>query len=326
MKYLKQLFKQFNFLEECRKNNISIWQCPSFLFIVMGFLTITIMLGTYAITLKYNSPIIVIISVSSVTIITLIIGSFIIRTVEIVMSVNRMKTEFISIASHQLRAPLSSIRWSVGMLERKNDPKTRKEYVDLIKENNHRMIVLVNTLLDVSRIEQGRMIFTPVVTNLCKTVERTIRELLPLAKASNVQIDFQVVGKIPNIFIDENKIQIAIQNLINNAVKYTKGKGKVKVVLNQKGEKIVISVEDVGVGIPKREQGKIFSKFFRSDNIMRHQTIGSGLGLFIAKGIVEANCGDIYFKSITGEGTTFWMELPLKQKKQCKIKAWQLNY
>lgn len=323
MKYLKEIFQQFNFVEECRKNRMSLWQCPSFLFLVMGFLTISAMIGTHILTVKYNEPLIAIISVAGVAILILVIGSLVIRTVDTIASINRMKTEFISIASHQLRAPLASIRWSLNMVERNgNSEAKRKEYLSLIEENNQRMIVLVNTLLDVSRIEQGRMTFSPVAANLKTLTERTIKELSPLARASNVKVKLEIIGKIPNIFIDENKIQIVIQNLINNAIKYTKGKGEVRVLLSRKKKNILLSVTDQGVGIPEFEQQKVFKKFFRSSNVMRHQTIGSGLGLFIAKAIVEAVCGEIYFESKQGKGTTFWVRLPIENKKQCPLKNW----
>lgn len=322
MNYFKEIFQQFNFVEECRRNKMTLWQCPSFLFLMMGILTAAAMIGTHILTKRYDNPVVAVVSVSGVAVIILVIGSFVIRTVDVVASTNRMKTEFISIASHQLRAPLSSIRWSVGMIERNSQSEAvRKEYLDLIKENNQRMIVLVNTLLDVSRIEQGRMAFNPVVTNIYKITERTIKELIPLARANNVSVKLESIGNIPNVYIDENKIQIVIQNLINNAIKYTKGKGTVNVSLKRSKNRILLTVTDRGVGIPKFEQKKVFEKFFRSSNIMRHQTIGSGLGLFIAKAIVEANCGKIYFESKQDEGTTFWVDLPIKNDKQCSVNS-----
>ncbi len=323
MKYLKEILQQFNVAEECRRNNMTLWQCPSFLFLIMGVLTVAAMIGTHILTVKYDNPMIAVLSVTGVTVLILVVGSVIIHTVDTIAATNRMKTEFISIASHQLRAPLSSIRWSVGMMERNSQSdKIKKEYLELIKENNQRMIVLVNTLLDVSRIEQGRMTFNPVVTNLYKVTERTIRELLPLAKANNVKVTLAAIGNIPNMYIDENKIQIVIQNLINNAIKYTQGKGSVNVSLKKSKDRILLAVTDKGVGIPEFEQKKVFNKFFRSSNVMRHQTIGSGLGLFIAKAIVEANCGEIYFESKQNKGTTFWIDLPIKSNKQCSMNSW----
>jgi len=319
----KNILDQLNFVKQCRRYNLGLWQCPSFLTLMMGLVTIAAMLGTYFIASRFTEePAIVALIVLITTAIIFIIGYLIVINFNRLAEVNRMKSEFVSIVSHQLRTPLSSLKWSLNLLMGgkldKIDIK-QKEYLKIIEESNERMIKLVNDLLDVSRIEQGRLDLKPERVSLPNLIKDLISEMTPLAQANNVLIELEIDDNLPDVFADSARLRLAIGNLIDNAIRYIKEKGKVKIKLTKKNNQVKCQIEDNGVGIPDYQKNQVFQKFFRSENIMKYQIKGTGLGLFIAKAIIEASGGKIGFTSQEGVGSTFWVILPIaKPKSQTK--------
>ena len=230
--------------------------------------------------------------------------------------VEQMKTEFVSVAAHQLRTPLSAVKWSLSLFLQGEIGKLTDEQKDIMAKTyqaNERMIRLVNDLLNVARIEEGRFVYQPKVVNFVEVVQSVFDSLRELAAKKDIKLEFvkPVFKRAPIVKVDIEKISLAIKNLIENAIFYTKKKGSVKVSIVKKGKNVEFSVQDTGVGIPKNQQGRIFNKFFRGANVVRMQTQGSGLGLFITKNIIEAHKGKIWFKSKEGKGTTFFFTLPL---------------
>lgn len=231
--------------------------------------------------------------------------------------IERMKGEFVSLAAHQLRTPLSAIKWTMKMLidgDLGDINKEQKEFLEKTYSSNERMIKLINDLLNVTRIEEGRYLYKPVLTNL----EPVVRSVLKLYKEEfekrNLRLEFKKPEEnLPWVMLDAEKIKLAIQNLIENAVRYTPSGGLVTASLKCGKNEVELSVKDNGVGIPKDQQERIFTKFFRADNVVRMDTEGSGLGLFIAKNIVEAHGGKIWFESKKDKGATFYFSLPAKE-------------
>lgn len=321
----KELLQESKYLPSADKlpsevQKIRFWENPSFLFVCMGVLTMSSMIGTYFIAQEYDDPMIVIASVSLVAGITVLIGGMVIKTIDQLSAANRMKTEFVSIASHQLRTPLSIIKWYVEFLSKQERQKdfTPEEvnYINTINESNQRMIKLVNDLLDISRIEGGRMQVQPQPGNIVELCQNIIKDNSPLAETKKIKISFKYDPAIPLISLDAKRMGIVIDNLISNAIKYIPGeKGQISIELSQKKNNVLFAIADNGVGIPSKDQNKIFKKFFRSDNTMKLQTSGTGLGLFIAKAIVESHKGSIWFVSKENEGTTFYISLPIKKDK-----------
>lgn len=294
-----------NPFNQCKDLHLKPWQCPPLLFILMGLITIMAMLATYFIASRYESPVILVSSVSLVTIIIMTIGYFVVQGVSQIVELNQMKTEFVAIASHQLRTPLTSLGWTTGALEKTDMNSKQKELLLAIKESHQRMVELVNNLLNVSRIEQGKIKLIKEKFSVNKLIKETIKEFSSLAKARNVKIKLiETIDELP-LRADKEKIRIIISNIINNAILYSKAQGKIKISL----KKNLISIKDNGVGIPKEQQKLIFEKFFRSDNILKRQTQGTGLGLYIAKALVESHKGKIWFKSKENQGTTFYIKL-----------------
>lgn len=298
----------------CKNYNFGLGQCPSFLFALMGIINIASMLSVYIVVNKYESQEIVIGSVSAVSILIFVIGGAIIKSVEKIAEVSKMKSEFVSIVSHQLKAPLSGIRWSVDILfgNKLGTLNSRQEgYLKDIQENTTRMIRLVSDLLDVSKIESGKMNMNVQEVNLQEIVEDAVKEFSSFAKANNVELVINIDERTNKVRTDPIRIKLVVQNFIDNAVKYAGDKkGLVEVCLKNEGKNVFCSVTDNGVGISKKEQKEIFNKFFRGSEVTKKQTIGTGLGLYIAKAAIESSEGEIGFSSKEAEGSVFWFVLP----------------
>jgi signal transduction histidine kinase len=317
----KTILKKLNFMVECRKYGLGFWQCPNSLFLVMGIIIIVAMILTYFIGIHFIEPELVVAIVCIVTVILLIIGHSLVNSFARIAEANRMKSEFVSIVSHQLRTPLSGLKWSLSLLLGKRLGKLnekQEEYLEIINDSNNRMIKLVNDLLNVSRIEQRRLEMKSKAFSVEDLIERTVRELRLLAESYKVDIKLKIDKNLPKVLADPDKARMVVQNLVDNAIKYSKEKGglvEIRAELNGKNKKMIrVSVKDNGVGISRFLQKQIFGKFSRGDNLVKQKVEGVGLGLFIAKGIVNLSGGKIDFKSEEGKGTTFWFTLPVAKK------------
>lgn len=232
--------------------------------------------------------------------------------------VERMKTEFVSLAAHQLRTPLSAIKWTLRMLLDGDLGKITEEQRDFITktyQSNERMITLINNLLDITRIEEGRYIYKPALSEFEPIVGFVLDSCKEEAERKKIKIEFRKPKKKSSrVMVDVGKIRLAVENLVENAIKYTQAGGKVTVSLKNAPGEIELSVKDSGVGIPKDQQERVFAKFFRGANVVRMETEGTGLGLFITKNIVEAHGGKIWFESEENKGSTFYLTLPTKEE------------
>jgi len=232
--------------------------------------------------------------------------------------VERLKTEFVSLSAHQLRTPLSAIKWTLRMLldgDLGEITKEQREYIEKTYGSNERMISLINSLLNVTRIEEGRFIYRPVLAKIDEIAESVVEAFEEEIEGKQIKFQFEKPKEqLPRVFVDVEKIKMAIQNLVDNAIRYTLERGQVTVALKGVNEEIEFSVKDTGVGIPKEQQERVFTKFFRGANVIRLETEGSGLGLFITKNIIEAHGGKIWFESEEGRGSTFYFTLPVRKK------------
>lgn len=226
----------------------------------------------------------------------------------------RMKTEFVSLAAHQLRTPLSAIKWTLQMLLEGDLGKLTKEQLDIIKksyQSNERMIRLINDLLELTRLEEGRYLWRPAVMSLEPIVETVVRLFQEKAQEKGVRLIFQKPEKrLPKVKIDAEKMTLAVSNLIDNAIRYTLKGGEVTVSIVYDTKGIGCDIRDTGIGIPANQQRRVFDRFFRAVNAVRLETEGTGLGLYMVKNIIEAHQGNIWFVSEEGRGSTFSFRLP----------------
>ncbi|MDD5489530.1 MAG: HAMP domain-containing sensor histidine kinase [Candidatus Moranbacteria bacterium] len=237
------------------------------------------------------------------------------KSLEHLKEVDRAKTDFVSLASHQLRTPLTSVSWYSEMLLRHEvgplNPK-QKEYLDEVYAQNRRMIDLVDDLLNSSRIDMGMLNIEPRKTDLKIVLGSALDEIDPLVREKKIDLEKNIAENLPAVETDPEMIRIIFQNLISNAVKYTPEGGKVKVALSPVGSHLEFKVADTGYGITKSQQNRVFTKMFRADNIRSKVTDGTGLGLYIAKAIAKELGGKLHFDSEENKGTTFFLELPVR--------------
>lgn len=234
--------------------------------------------------------------------------------------VEKMKTEFVSLAAHQLRTPLSAIKWILKMFLDREVGEISEEQEDFLQkayQSNERTIALINDLLNVTRIEEGRYIYQTTLTSIESVINPLINSYQDEFSRKKINFEFKKPkSALPYIHLDVEKITLALQNLFDNAIRYTKEGGTIVVSLehDDKKKEVKFSISDNGVGIPDNEKERIFTKFFRGTNVIRMETEGSGLGLFIAKNIVEAHKGRIWFESEEGKGSTFYIAFPIKEE------------
>jgi len=313
---LKRILAQLNIIKQCKQYGLSVWQCPQFLFLLMGIVIVAASLSSYLIGIRYVAdPYLVSLMVISIVVILFVISFIITQSFERLAEASRMKSEFINVVSHQLRSPITNIKWIADFLTSEDVEMTsekKQEYIGHLKENTARMVELVDELLVVARIERGGFPVRKKQGSLSSLIRELIKRSKVFAEASNVSLKFYSQKDLSKANFDPALMRMVIENLLDNAIRYTKGKGKIEIYLKKKGDNLLFSIKDNGVGIPKADQTHIFKKFFRSENVLREQTQGSGLGLYIVKSIINASKGRVWFNSVEGKGTTFYFTLPIK--------------
>lgn len=227
--------------------------------------------------------------------------------------ISKTKSEFISLAAHQLRTPVSTIKWALSIIMEKEAGEITQEQEDLLKvviSSNNQMITLINDFLNVAQIEEGKFSYIFVPIHINNFLAGIINEFLIIMKEKNIDLVFKKSNDSRLVLVDEEKLRIALVNIINNAFRYTPKGGNISIRLLSKKTFCEIQIEDNGVGIPLDHQNRIFSKFFRAKNAAVINTSGSGLGLYITKNIIDRHKGKIWFVSQEGRGTIFFINLP----------------
>ncbi len=325
----KKIFDELNIIAKCQNYSIPVWQCPQFLFFIMGIVIIFVILLIFSLGAFFveNSEFLALITLVS-TFILFVVGNIIIQSFERLAEANRMKTEFIGIVSHQLRTPITNLKWTIDILKSSKkevitdkDQTEKQEYFKILEDNSIRMAELVNQLITVSRIQKGVFLFKKEKINLVEITKQLIQEAKSFIKKMDVKVEFDFDEDLPIIVGDRFQIRTVVENLLNNAIHYSSKKNsvvsgkeikKVEINIRKIRNKICFKIKDNGIGISKMDEKYIFQKFFRAKNASKHKTEGSGLGLYIARSIIEELNGELDFKSKEDCGSIFWFTLPTK--------------
>jgi PAS domain S-box-containing protein len=228
--------------------------------------------------------------------------------------IDKMKSDFISLASHQLRTPLSAIKTYTHMLlDGFMGPLTKPQIKSLktVISASNRMNETISTLLNITRIESGSIAIAKKQIAIDLLLEEIISEHHLAATDKNIEIIFTHPAEKTKLISDVVILKEIFGNLLSNAIKYTANNGKITVTIKSKGNQIIVTIKDNGLGIPLESQTNIFTKFFRADNVIKQETSGTGLGLYLVKGLVEELDGKVWFESKEKEGTTFFVSFPI---------------
>lgn len=235
------------------------------------------------------------------------------RDITLENEIDRMKSEFISLASHQLRTPLSAIKtYSHMLIDGYMGEITvpQKKSLRTIISAANRMNELISTLLNITRIESGSIAVTPKMLNLNRLLEEVVKDLQLPAQDKTITLECTTPVKACLYRTDSLITKEILSNLISNAIKYTSDQGRVSVTLKSTKSAILFTIQDTGMGIPEEAHEQVFTKFFRAQNVVRQETSGTGLGLYLVKGLVDTLGGKIWFESQENRGTTFYVSFP----------------
>lgn len=232
------------------------------------------------------------------------------------IEMDRAKSNFVTIAAHQLRTPLSIVKWTFRMLLSEDFGTLNDEQRKVVERGynvNEGMVKLICDLLDVARIESGRIAYKFEKIFIEDIIAKIAVMFRSRAEEKNIKLEIQKDADSDLAVLgDKIGVETVLENLVANAIGYTLPGGRIDILYNKKGgEFIEIAVKDTGVGVPAHQVSRLFTKFFRGNNVVKMQTSGSGLGLFVAKSIVSAHGGEIGVESEEGKGSTFWFRLPI---------------
>ncbi len=217
--------------------------------------------------------------------------------------------EFVFIATHDLAAPVTSIAGFLSLIKKKGDQLSPEltTYLAAIDEASSRLTALAKDLLEVARSDSGTIKVDLVTVDAGKLITDALQQATPLAKDKNIALTANL-SPDNNVQADPQKLTEIFENIISNGIKYNKSGGSLTITTTSKDKSLVIEFKDTGLGIAADEQDKVFTKFFRSEAAVIRSSPGTGLGLFVVRMLTQKMGGKVSFKSVAGEGTTFWLE------------------
>ena len=240
------------------------------------------------------------------------------RSNEQLQKLDETKDEFMSIASHQLRTPLTSIKGHLSMVLEGDAGSVNDEQRHLLQEaftSSERMVHLIADFLNISRLNTGKFVIEKTEVDMVKLVRQEISVLLPAARARNIKFNMKLPKSLPMMRLDENKVRQVVMNFADNAIYYSNDDSTVDIVLGKEGRAIVYTVTDKGIGVAEADKPMLFHKFFRARNARSKRPDGTGVGLFLAKKVIDGHGGKIIFESTEGKGSTFGFSLPIGGRK-----------
>jgi signal transduction histidine kinase len=235
------------------------------------------------------------------------------HTNEKLKEMDETKDEFISMASHQLRTPLTSVKGYLSMVLEGDAGDVKPMQEKLLNQaftSSQRMVYLIADLLNVSRLRTGKFVIESIKANLADIVDGEVQQLKETASSRKLDLVYEKPENFPTLMLDETKLRQVVMNFIDNAIYYTPSGGTITVKLEDKQNAAEYTVTDTGMGVPKADQQHLFTKFYRAGNARKARPDGTGLGLFMSKKVIIAQGGAIIFKSKEGEGSTFGFTLP----------------
>lgn len=298
--------------EEARQYGVPFWKLPDFLILIMAFVNITGMLVTYYLALNFvDDPRTAVIFVAIESTIILIIGSVIAESSRKIIVNYKLKEEFIDLVSHQIRNPITSVKWNLELLSQEKLNSKQNKYVERLAGSVEDMISLINDFVYLSRLEQSKKELSLQKVDIEKTIKDLLKENKIFSDSKGIDIKF--INNSENFCVktDRKKIKIVFGNVIENALKYSYEKGKVEIELYNEKSDLIFKIKDNGCGIEKDSQSFIFEKFYRSSEAQELAVEGTGVGLYVSKILLKEMEGEIWFESESAKGSVFYISLPV---------------
>jgi len=297
--------------EEAAQYGVPFWKLPDFLILIMAFINITGMLFTYYLALNFvDDPRTAVVFVAIESAIILIVGSVVAESSRKVITSYKLKEEFIDLVSHQIRSPITNIKWNLELLKQEKTTKVQNKYVDRLASSVENVVSLVNDFVYLSRLEQSKKELTFQKIDIKKTIKVLLSEMKIFASSKGIKI--RLIDNSDNSYtkIDQKKTKIVINNVIENALKYSSDDSEVEIKLYNKKSKLIIEIIDDGCGISEESQPFIFDKFYRALDAKKLASDGTGVGLYVSKILLKEMNGEIWFDSKKDEGSIFFISLP----------------
>jgi len=296
--------------EEAQRYGVPIWKLPDFLILIMAFVNIIGMLSTYYLALNFvDDPRTAVIFVAIESAIILIIGNIVTESSKKIIVNYQLKEEFVDLVSHQIRNPITNVKWNLELLSGEKLNKKQAKYVERLIESVENIVSLVNDFVYLSRLDQSKKELACQKIDLGKIVANLIKDMKIFASARGVKIKLKDTSKNSFVKTDQKKIKIVLNNVLENALKYSYEKGKVEVEIYNEKDNLIIKTTDHGCGIEKDAHSRIFDKFYRSEDAKKLAADGTGVGLYVSKVLLEEMDGEIWFESEKDEGSTFYVSL-----------------
>jgi len=298
--------------EASRQYGVPIWKLPDILILLMAFINIIVMLSTYYLALNFvDDPRTAVLFVAVESAVILIVGNIIAESSRKIISNYRLKEEFIDLVSHQIRTPITNVKWNLEFLSQENLTQKQEKYVDRLIESVEKITSLVNDFVYLSRLEQSKKELILKKTDVKKVISDIIRDFEIFASSKNIKFHFSNNGENKFCKTDQKKIKIILNNIIENSLKYSDENSRVKIDLFNKRKNLIIKIEDSGCGIEVESQPHIFDKFYRANGAQKISADGTGVGLYISKILLKELRGEIWFESEKGKGSSFFVSLPI---------------
>lgn len=315
--------KKLNVIKSIKQQSIEydmpFWKLPDFILLLMGAANATVMIATYIWASSFaEDPREAVILVAIEAILIMVIGNVFAESAKHMAEFNKLRKEIVHIVSHQMRSPLTTIKWQVEMIKSgKKDNFTERQlrYIDRIYEENEKLRTMISDILNMSRMEKD--VDSTIITEV--DLEEEIHDCLNMldsyAEVKSITIDFKTSLKTCKVKADKDKLKIALLNLVENAISYSPDGEKIIIRLGKKGKFAQVKIKDKGIGVAPSEQVLIFGKFYRAENGRKKRPEGTGLGLYMTKKVIEQMEGEISLKSKIGEGSEFAFSIPISGRK-----------
>lgn len=312
-KWISRIIAELSLTAHCRAYHLPLWQCPQFLFVLLGGITVLLIFVFYLVFSPTIDPYSVAFIAIAIATFSLIQTFIILHAFERSAEANRMQVEFINIATHQLRSPVTAARWALDFLVSDASRGLSAEgqnCVHIARDAVGNIGQLVNSVLRTVRIESGTSNLRPEPLYIPALVKEVADAARPFARAGHNDIKLLVPQEPFFVRVDHEHMRFVLEHLLDNALRYSKRAGAVEVRVKGDARHVRVEVRDEGEGIPLHEQPHVFEKFFRATNAHSLAPSGAGLSLYASRAIIRASGGDMGFNSTEGEGSIFWFTLP----------------